>query len=250
MYDVKKKLKNGSCKITGTALVLICSLTATSLFAGEISSGGGSSSVSFATPAPGLRSGAYMSTDAGVNLLSDFRPSGSTASAVASDFGLTGLKLSFSPGVRWDISAGYAFKLGDNVTLAAELETGIIYNSFDKASAKSGDSTITASVNGELLQVPLMVNGILNWQFASNWIIYAGGGVGADFSFTSTDNNASRIGDTFGSETDFGWQGMGGIKYHFGFSDIGIGYKYLGFTPSGAKTLSNNDILASYALHF
>lgn len=183
----------------------------------------------------GLRSGPYVTTDAGVNLAEKLKGRGD----------LTGLSASFSPGVRWDLSTGYAFKLADALTLAAELQVGIIYNSFDRASYNAPGFSISAPIDGNFLQVPLLFNAIVNYEVLHNWVIYAGGGVGVNFVFDNISGS-----DVIGDESDFAWQGFGGIKYEFGRSDLGVGYKYLGFQPSGAKTLGNNDILVSYGFHF
>lgn len=197
-------MKISSCKFTRTALMLGSAsliLGAPSLLAQDASSG--------------LKTGLYLTPDAGVNLLS------------ASSSGAP----SFDPGLRLDLSTGYAIKLADQVTLAPELEVGYLYNTWSKQGA-----------SGHVSQVPVLGNIILNYQFTPNWTIYGGGGAGCDYADASGGNL---------NETDFAWQGEAGIRYAFGSSEIGVGYKYLGFETSHGNTrIDNNAIMASYTFHF
>ena len=165
-------------------------------------------------PAPGLRSGFYMGADAGVNLLQI-----SGTHSVTADSGL-----------RLDLTMGYAIKLTDHVTLAPELEVGYIENTF-----KSADSSHTR----ELDQVPVLGNVLLNWEITPNWTLYGGGGAGVD-SYSSGPE----------SDTVFAWQGEAGIRYAFGSSEIGVGYKYLGCETSDHVNIDNHSILASFTYHF
>jgi opacity protein-like surface antigen len=174
--------------------------------------------------------GLYMNTDAGVNLMDDL---------VVPGVG----KISLDPGLRWDISMGYAFKIADKLTLGPELETGILYNSMDQATPLGGPSH---PASGDYYQVPVLGNVVLNWHFNPHWVAYAGAGAGCDLSITDTAA-ASQI----ASETDFAWQVEAGIRYKFGGSSaLGLGYKHLAFTPSGLNTVGNNSIIASYTINF
>lgn len=222
-------MKTKSRKVTRTALLLgsaSLALGATSILAADDSSGG------MVVPPPGLRSGVYFATDAGVNLADDLTVSRNS--------------VSLSPGVRWDVSMGYAIKLADQLTLAPELEVGIIYNALDSASA----GRKSASVSGSYIQVPVMANAVLNWQFCPSWVLYAGAGAGYDYSYLDVTGVNGRGIDASGGESDFAWQGMAGIKYAFGSSEVGLGYKYLAVQPSGLDTIGNNTFTLSYTLHF
>lgn len=180
----------------------------------------------------GLKSGLYLSTDAGLNL--------------ADNLTMSEGSISLSPGLRWDVSMGYAFKLSDRFSLDPEMEVGILYNSLDTASA-GGQG---ASVSGSLTQVPVLANAVLNWQFNPHWVAYAGGGAGYDYSSLNVSSvGGIGIGAT-GSESDFAWQGMAGIRYMFGSSELGLGYKYLAVKLSGLQTVGNNAIMVSYTFHF
>jgi hypothetical protein len=137
---------------------------------------------------------------------------------------------------------GYDFKLSDQLSLAPELEIGLMYNPLDTATSTGGGSK---SISGQFLQVPMMANAILNWQFAPNWVAYGGAGAGMDYSIL----NATGV-SVIGSEADFAWQGMVGVRYAFGSSEVGLGYKYLSVQPSGVNTVGNSSIMASYTYHF
>ena len=98
--------------------------------------------------------------------------------------------------------------------------------------------------------MPLLANAVLNWQFSPNWVAYAGAGAGLDYSFLSV-SSAGGIGlGATASESDFAWQGMAGIRYKFGSSELGLGYKYLAVQPSGLQTVGNNAFMVSYTFHF
>lgn len=203
-------------------------LSATSLLAADTGYSG------MAGSSTGLQSGLYMATDLGLNLADDL-----TVSSVGS--------VSLSPGVRWDLSTGYAFKLADQLTLAPEVEVGVIYNPLDKATAAGGPS---ASISGSYVQVPVMGNGIVNWQFSPHWVAYAGGGAGYDYmSLDVTSVGGASFSGT-SNESDFAWQGLAGIRYAFGSSEVGLGYKYLAVKPSGMETIGNSTILLSFTVHF
>jgi opacity protein-like surface antigen len=179
-------------------------------------------------------SGFYIGTDLGVNL--------------ADKLTTPSLSISLDPGLRWDVSMGYAIKLSDQFTLAPELETGILYNSLDKGTLTGGSSV---PVSGEYFQVPLLANLVLNWHFTPHWVAYAGAGGG----FDADTLNVSSVNNTpitdIGSEVDAAWQVEAGVRYKFGgSSDLGLGYEYLAATPNGLKTVGNSAILASYTFHF
>ncbi len=161
--------------------------------------------------------GFYVGSDVGVNIINDVK---------SNDNGTT----SFEPGIRWDLTTGYAFKLAENITLAPEAEVGVMFNSF-----KTG--------NNDLVQVPLLVNLVLNWHMDANWVVYAGGGGGANYYQVS--------GDSSSDETVGAWQVMGGIRYKLNKSmDLGLGCKYFSFTPKHAEAAGEESINLSLAFHF
>lgn len=180
-------------------------------------------------------SGFYISTDAGLNLASSLNvPGGSNPGG-----SFSGPIIHLDPGLRCDLSAGYAFKLSDEFTLSPELETGFIYNYF---SDYSEDYT----------QVPMMANAVLSWRFRPSWSVFAGGGAGCDYSSLSTSSVGGYVIRPHNKTTeyDFAWQAMAGIQYRFGSSEVGLGYKYLAVQPFGWDTVGNNTIFSAYTFHF
>ena len=167
-----------------------------------------------------------MGTEVGLNLVDDLTQTINTSAGSVSG------SISLSPGVRWDLSMGYAIKLADQVTLGPELEAGIMYNALDTASARVTKAHRERSVGGYFIQVPLMANAVLRWQFSPGWVFYGGGGAGYDYNFLGVDNVAGIGVNLNHNEGDFAWQGMAGIKYAFGASEVGLGYKYLAIQPT------------------
>jgi hypothetical protein len=182
-------------------------------------------------PAQDALSGFYLGTDAGLNLTSDLN-----APTVS---------ISLRPGVRGDAYMGRAWKLADELSVAAELDAGILYNTLDKAN--SGGQSIAAG--GSLTDVPLLAHGVLRWHFHPHWIAYAGAGAGATFSSLHINAGGSNYG-LAGTEADFAWQTMTGIRYRFGSNEIGLGYEYFSFKRSGLQMVGNHTILASYTFCF
>jgi hypothetical protein len=176
-------------------------------------------------------SGFYLSTDAGLNLTSDLH---------ASD-----VSISLRPGVRGDASAGYAWKLADELSAGAELDTGILYNTLDRATTPSQ----SVAAGGYLTDVPLLAHGVLRWHVHPNWVAFAGAGAGCTFSSLRLNAGGSNYGLT-GIDTGFAWQIMAGIHYQIGSSEIGLGYEYFSFKRSGLQTIGNNSIVASYTFCF
>jgi len=156
--------------------------------------------------------GLYLSTDAGVNL---------------ANLSVGSASVSLDTGYRIDLAAGYGIKLSDQFTLAPELEVGFLGNSI---------------VGFDFYQVPVLGKGILSYKINDAFSVYAGGGAGYESLITSW---YGLLGDT----ENVAWQVEGGLKYKFGRSELGLGYKYLDFKPAGFE-LSNNSILLSYTLHF
>jgi opacity protein-like surface antigen len=176
-------------------------------------------------------SGFYVSTDAGLNL--------------ASDLNAANVSISLRPGVRGDASVGHAWKVADELSVATELEAGILYNDLDKA--MSPGQSIAAG--GSLTDVPLLAHAVLNWHFHPHWVAYAGAGVGCAFSSLHLNAGGSNYGLT-GTDVDFAWQAMTGIRYRFGSNEIGLGYEYFSFRRSGLQTVGNHAIVASYSFCF
>ncbi|HEV2318961.1 MAG TPA: outer membrane beta-barrel protein [Verrucomicrobiae bacterium] len=176
-------------------------------------------------------SGFYVSTEAGLNLISHLNA--------------PNVSISLRPGVRGDASLGHAWKLAGEFSAATELDAGILYNTLDKATSP-GQSV---AIGGSLTDVPLLAHGIFRWQFEPHWIAYAGAGAGCTFSSLRVNAPGSNYGLN-GTDVDFAWQTMAGIRYRLGSSEIGLGYEYFSFKRSGMQTVGNNTIVASYTFCF
>ena len=176
-------------------------------------------------------SGFYVSTDAGLNLISDLNA--------------PGVSISLRPGVRGDASVGRAWKLAGEFSAAGELDAGILYNDLYKATSQ-GQSI---AAGGSLTDVPLLAHAVLRWQFQPHWILYGGLGAGCAISSLRLDAGGSNYG-LDGTQADFAWQAMTGVQYRFGSNEIGLGYEYFSFKRSGMQTVGNNTILASYTFRF
>jgi opacity protein-like surface antigen len=176
-------------------------------------------------------SGYYLGTDAGLNLTSDLNA--------------PNVSISLRPGVRGDAFMGRAWKVADELSVAAELDAGVLYNTLDKANSQ-GQSI---AAGGSLTDVPLLAHGVLRWHFHPHWIAYAGVGAGGTFSSLHLDAGGSNFG-LAGTEADFAWQAMTGIQYRFGSNEIGLGYEYFSFKRSGLQMVGNHTILASYTFCF
>jgi hypothetical protein len=132
-------------------------------------------------------SGFYLGTDAGLNLTSDLNA--------------PNVSISLRPGVRGDAFMGRAWKVADELSVAAELDAGVLYNTLDKANSQ-GQSI---AAGGSLTDVPLLAHGVLRWHFHPHWIAYAGVGAGGTFSSLHLDAGGSNFG-LAGTEADFAWQ--------------------------------------------
>ena len=99
---------------------------------------------------------------------------------------ISGENFTFQPGFRLDTEFGY------NIYdwLGVSLQTGIIYNAINQYNVTTNESwtisgqTYTAgsyhlSADGELVQVPIQIDGILRWPGATAFKPFIGGGIGA-----------------------------------------------------------------------
>ncbi len=179
-------------------------------------------------------SGFYVGADAGINFESDLTYTGS---------GIP-YQLSVQTGVRADATVGYAIKLTDHLTIGPEVEGGVIYNTINQLSSGIGNFSGTGSIT----QIPVMGNAVLKWHFCRHWIAY--GGAGAGYDYNTLEFNSAPYFNEKNNESDFAWQVMGGVKYKLGRNELGVGYTYFAYTPSGFKSVGNNTIFVSYTFDF
>ena len=161
----------------------------------------------------------------------------------------------FEPGFRFDVEFGY------NIYdwLSVSLQSGVIYNALDQynlsvatAGTIYGQNFAAGSyqlpADGELLQVPIQIDGILRWPGKTAFKPFIGGGVGAiwqqldvnNFTFGTTNIQANYCRSAF----QFGYNAQLGANYTVapGVDFYGV-FKLLGaFTPR----IGNYDFENSY----
>jgi hypothetical protein len=159
--------------------------------------------------------------------------------------GVTGENFTFQPGFRFDVEFGY------NIYdwLGVSLQSGVIYNSINQynVSFTNGSST-NNSADGELIQVPIQIDGILRWPGATAFKPFIGGGIGAIWQqldvntiyYSGENIQANYCRSAF----QFGFNGQVGANYTVapGVDFYGV-FKLLGaFTPR----IGNYDFENSY----
>ena len=159
--------------------------------------------------------------------------------------GVSGENFTFQPGFRFDVEFGY------NIYdwLGVSLQTGIIYNAINQYNVTFTDgSSYHNSANGELVQVPVQIDGILRWPGTTAFKPFIGGGVGAIWQQLDVNNYYVGPDDYQGnycrSAFQFGFNGQVGANYTVspGVDFYGV-FKLLGaFTPR----IGNYDFENSY----
>jgi opacity protein-like surface antigen len=134
---------------------------------------------------------------------------------------LSGENFTFNPGFRLDVEFGYNFY----EWLGVGLQTGIIYNGisqYNPTVSQSTDSDVPVgsyhlSADGELVQVPIQINGILRWPGDVKFRPFIGGGIGAIWQQLDVNNYYFGTSDIQGnycrSAFQFGWNAQAGLTY-------------------------------------
>jgi len=151
----------------------------------------------------------------------------------------------FNPGFRFDVEFGY------NIYdwLGVSLQTGIVYNGLNQYNVTlSNGESYHNSADGELVQVPVQIDGILRWPGATAFKPFIGGGVGAIWQQLDVNNYYISTSDVQGnycrSAFQFGFNAQLGANYTVtpGVDFYGV-FKLLGaFTPR----IGNYDFENSY----
>ena len=161
----------------------------------------------------------------------------------------------FEPGFRFDVEFGY------NIYdwLGVSLQSGVIYNAVNQYNltvSNAGtlygkrfeEGSYQLPADGELLQVPIQLDGILRWPGATAFKPFIGGGIGAIWQQLDVNNftyNTSNIQANYcRSAFQFGFNGQVGANYTVapGVDFYGV-FKLLGaFTPR----IGNYDFENSY----
>jgi opacity protein-like surface antigen len=155
---------------------------------------------------PGPNDKFYLGFDAGIAFQRDITISNSVGDKD---------HVTFDPGGRFDVEAGYNFTRH----WAAELEMGLALNSVQHSVVLGTDND-----NWTLVELPVLVNVIYNMPLGDHWTVYVGGGAGGVFSNYQDEN-----GNATSTDSAFAYQGEAGIKYVINNKwDVGIGCKFLG----------------------
>ena len=159
--------------------------------------------------------------------------------------GVSGENFTFQPGFRFDVEFGY------NIYdwLGVSLQSGVIYNAIDQYNLTFADgSSFHNSADGELIQVPIQIDGILRWPGATAFKPFIGGGIGAIWQQLDVNNYYLWTDDIQAnycrSAFQFGFNGQVGANYTVtpGVDFYGV-FKLLGaFTPR----IGNYDFENSY----
>src|SRR5438876_10666048 len=129
----------------------------------------------------------YFTFDTGVALRQDVKVKEALGMSVS------GGRIGFDPGVRFDVSGGYSF----NDSLSLGIETGMLYNNIRKLSS-AGVSLPPSAVFGAdvgFFQVPILANVILTPPLRSPVRPFVGAGAGGVASIIE--------GSTINTESDF-----------------------------------------------
>jgi len=136
-------------------------------------------------------------------------PTGALATNTVSSENFT-----FQPGFRFDTEFGY------NIYdwLGVSLQTGIIYNAINQYNVSFTDGTsYNNSCNGELVQVPIQLDGIVRWPGATAFKPFIGGGIGAIWQQLDVNNYYLATQDVQGnycrSAFQFGFNFQLGANY-------------------------------------
>ena len=135
-----------------------------------------------------------------------------------------GENFTFNPGFRLDVEFGYNFY----EWLGVGLQTGLTYNGINQYGVDL-NQTVTVqgqtfnpgsyhfSADGELVQVPVQINGILRWPGQVKFRPFIGGGVGAIWQQLDVNNYYAGPLDIQGnycrSAFQFGWNAQVGLTY-------------------------------------
>jgi opacity protein-like surface antigen len=133
----------------------------------------------------------------------------------------SGENFTFNPGFRLDVEFGYNFY----EWLGIGLQTGLIYNGISQYNATFNASpggglpagSYNMSADGELVQVPVQINGILRWPGQIKLRPFVGGGIGAVWQQLDVNNyylaNTDIQGNYCRSAFQFGWNAQVGLTY-------------------------------------
>lgn len=132
-----------------------------------------------------------------------------------------GENFTFNPGFRLDMEFGYNFY----EWLGVGLQTGLTYNGINQYNVSFIDppaaglpaGSYNMSADGDLVQVPVQLNGILRWPGQMKLRPFVGGGIGAIWQQLDVNNyylaNTDIQGNYCRSAFQFGWNAQAGLTY-------------------------------------
>ena len=132
-----------------------------------------------------------------------------------------GENFTFNPGFRFDMEFGYNFY----EWLGVGLQTGLTYNGLNQYNVTFNTSpggglpagSYNMSADGDLVQVPVQINGILRWPGDVKFRPFLGGGIGAIWQQLDVNNyylaNTDIQGNYCRSGFQFGWNAEVGATY-------------------------------------
>ncbi len=151
--------------------------------------------------------------------------------------------LKVDPGFRLDFAGGYQF----TEWLAAELETGILFNNARTVSQNGG-----AENSLYLWQMPTMANVVFRVPPHSRWHPYIGAGIGGVYTSLETANWLTD--EQSGHDSTFGYQGFAGVRCQFTPKvELGLEYRFMGTTEHSFEHLGGTrtqSVAISFSLGF
>lgn len=155
--------------------------------------------------------GTYARFEAGISIVEDIEGFYEDPITPRLDF-----DLSLDPGVRTDFAPGYLFCRYFGV----ELNTGFIWNSVDSFETASGNIPVA----GDLLQIPIFGNVLLQYPTSISLTPFVGAGGGGSYIRLDFDDSPGEAGDDFFPA----FQLFGGLRYNLdpGMS-VDLTYKYM-----------------------
>jgi hypothetical protein len=165
--------------------------------------------------------GLYLHADLGISLLQD------TA------------EIKGKPGARFSLGPGYTLHSDPVFAVAAQFETGVIYNPIHTDLLTFPGNRRSAN----LFQVPFLVDIVYEFHLWPCLVPYVGAGGGGVYRDFSNSSNSSH-------STDPAFQAMTGVRFQLcPCQELGIGYKFLD-AFSGQSDLRNHSFSAVWTLRF
>jgi opacity protein-like surface antigen len=127
--------------------------------------------------------------------------------------------------VGWTLNGNIGYRFSDY--FAAELDTGVIWNSINKV----GDQNLSGVASAHLAEIPVLPNLVFTYP-VGHFKPYAGFGFGPALGMFYSSNipgSASSNSSYHDTDLTFAYQVEAGLKYSLSDNiDVGLGYKFVG----------------------